>query len=309
MAKKAKFIVFLGVVFIFSVFLGLTGAYAQTVDITVSATVQGTSTCGDLTCEGIESCQNCPGDCGICEGGGDDYYVSPNTKAVFQGKAYPFANITIQKNGAVAATFKADGFGFFEKEIGGLPAGTYNFLIFAEDNKGIISAGISFTTPIIENKTTLISRIFIPPTINASPTQIERGQIIDISGQTFPAGELNLLILPKNIIHIITPSLFGDWFYELNTFDFEEGSYTLQANSTDSEGEQSAYSDPITFFVLKSRCQGADLNFDGGVDLVDFSILLYFWQQTNPTNYCADINSDGIVSIIDFSIMMYYWSE
>jgi len=51
-----------------------------------------------------------------------------------------------------------------------------------------------------------------------------------------------------------------------------------------------------------------DINNDGYVDIVDFSILLYFWGQTNPSNPCADINRDGIVDIIDFSIMLYWWS-
>lgn len=57
------------------------------------------------------------------------------------------------------------------------------------------------------------------------------------------------------------------------------------------------------------ECQGADLDFDGDVDIADFSILLYFWHQTNPENKCVDINQDGIVGLVDFSIMMYQWTD
>jgi len=77
------------------------------------------------------------------------------------------------------------------------------------------------------------------------------------------------------------------------------------------EGEQSPFSQTLPFLVLKKGsmvCKGADLNFDGNVNIVDFSILLYFWNNTQPSNRCADINFDGTVDIFDFSIMMYWWT-
>ncbi len=53
-----------------------------------------------------------------------------------------------------------------------------------------------------------------------------------------------------------------------------------------------------------------DINNDGKINIVDFSILLYFWGQMKPSNPCADINSDGTVNnIVDFSIMMYWWTK
>lgn len=51
-----------------------------------------------------------------------------------------------------------------------------------------------------------------------------------------------------------------------------------------------------------------DLNKDTKVNLQDFSILMYYWLQTEPENPCADINKDGIVDLKDFSIMLYWWS-
>ena len=56
-------------------------------------------------------------------------------------------------------------------------------------------------------------------------------------------------------------------------------------------------------------CKGADLNFDNKINITDFSILLYFWNQKKSANPCADINFDGIVNIVDFSIMMYWWTS
>jgi len=51
-----------------------------------------------------------------------------------------------------------------------------------------------------------------------------------------------------------------------------------------------------------------DINKDGSIDITDFSILMYYWQDTPPSNPCADINKDGTVDLVDFSIMLYWWT-
>ncbi len=55
------------------------------------------------------------------------------------------------------------------------------------------------------------------------------------------------------------------------------------------------------------KCGIADINCDGRVDLVDFSILMFNWGT--PKNPAADLNQDGSVDLVDFSIMMYWWTE
>jgi len=49
----------------------------------------------------------------------------------------------------------------------------------------------------------------------------------------------------------------------------------------------------------------SDLNKDGKVNLVDFSILLSFWGSSDPD---ADINQDGTVNLADFSILLFNWT-
>jgi len=102
----------------------------------------------------------------------------------------------------------------------------------------------------------------------------------------------------------------GKWSFDLDTDSLQEGEYKVKNKSFFGEGEQSVFSQELSFKITKKSaiCKGADLNIDGKVDLVDFSILLYFWEQEKPANRCADINSDGIINIIDFSIMMYQWT-
>ncbi|MCA9391726.1 dockerin type I repeat-containing protein [candidate division WWE3 bacterium] len=53
------------------------------------------------------------------------------------------------------------------------------------------------------------------------------------------------------------------------------------------------------------NCRRSDLNCDGKVNLVDFSILLYHWGTNHKT---GDINNDGQVNLTDFSIMLFDWT-
>lgn len=235
-------------------------------------------------------------------------YIPPETEVILKGRAYPLANLTILKNGTVISTFKAENSGLFERKIKGIAGGTYNFSIFAEDTKGRISATLSFSITILESQITTVSGIFISPTIEINPMQVVKGEEIEIFGQSFPESEINIFISPKEIVAKTKTSSQGDWLYKLDTTQLEEMEYETKAKAIYGDGEQSPFSQVVSFSILKPRCRGADLNFDGEVDLVDFSILLYFWNQKKPVNICADINSDGIVNIIDFSIMMYWWT-
>ncbi len=51
----------------------------------------------------------------------------------------------------------------------------------------------------------------------------------------------------------------------------------------------------------------SDLNQDGYVNIVDFSILAFWYKKVGPPAY-VDLNSDGMVTITDFSIMAFYWT-
>lgn len=53
----------------------------------------------------------------------------------------------------------------------------------------------------------------------------------------------------------------------------------------------------------------ADLNCDGRVNLIDFSILLYFLPRPIENSRPADINRDNTVNLADLSIMFSEWTE
>lgn len=58
------------------------------------------------------------------------------------------------------------------------------------------------------------------------------------------------------------------------------------------------------------QCVGGDLNKDKVVNIVDFSILLSFFNKVAPfKNPCIDINQDGKVGVVDFSILLSQWGK
>ncbi|RJP43097.1 hypothetical protein C4587_03005 [Candidatus Parcubacteria bacterium] len=61
---------------------------------------------------------------------------------------------------------------------------------------------------------------------------------------------------------------------------------------------------PISDRVLRS----ADLNGDGRVDIVDLSILLYYYERSGSAIWRYDFDGSGEIDFPDVSIMMFYWT-
>ena len=180
--------------------------------------------------------------------------------------------------------------------------------MWGKDKEGRKSITSSFTVTVSKKGSTTISGILLPPTIELEKTSLQKGKILNILGQTGSQSEVSIFInsSAKEIIKRETKARTdGKWFYAFDTTILEEGSYTVQAKSL-----TSTFSQTLAFTIGeaggKTGPKGADINKDGKVNLVDFSILLYNWNI--PKNTMADLNYDGKVNLVDFSIMLYYWT-
>lgn len=284
--------------------------------------------CGDSTIQALygEECDDGDNDSGdgcssVCRteapvspppsGGGGGVYVLPTvTKVVLQGKAYPLAKITILYDGKVATVINGDSQANFKVEITTLTAGTYNFSLWAEDKEGRRSITFSFTITVVSGMTTTISGIFLPPTIELEKVNVLKGETLKILGQTAPESEINVHIeSPQEIVKATVADKEGDWVLPFDTTPLNEGSHTARAKAESIEGLLSSFSKVLGFYIGKygaaEICPRADFNKDGRTNLIDFSILLYWWGKYNP---CADQNQDGTVNLKDFSILMYWWT-
>ena len=84
------------------------------------------------------------------------------------------------------------------------------------------------------------------------------------------------------------------------------------------DGEISSYGKSIAFAVGDKNVEApdeqsdqvieeGDTNSDSRVNLVDFSIVAYWYKRSSPPAN-VDLNGDKKVDLIDFSILAYYWT-
>jgi hypothetical protein len=238
--------------------------------------------------------------------------------AVFRGLAYPRSIITLLKNGVILTELPASPDGTFEIRVRNLSAGTYSFGIRAEDADHLKSTLDLYTVYISSGVTTVIDGIFIPPTITTDYEEVRRGDIITLYGKTAPEASVTLsLHSAKEIVKKFKATASGGWIYKLDTNELEKGSHTGKARSS-TETDISLYSDPTAFIVgavtkkrtattsitKNTRC---DLNNDKKVNLLDFSILAFWYKRTGfPVK--VDLNTDNKINLTDLSILAYCWT-
>ncbi|MFA4890590.1 MAG: dockerin type I repeat-containing protein [Candidatus Paceibacterota bacterium] len=258
-------------------------------------------------------------------GGGGGGIFNPSTRVILKGRAYPNAAITIFKDGSVAATPKADLNANFQEEMS-VSGGIYTFSVYAIDSENRRSLTSSFTANAPSGLTTTISDIVIAPTIGADKSEVKVGNDIKFFGYSSPQSQVNVIINSETTIADKTNSdKLGYWFYDLDSEKLERGDHTTKSQTVTPDNLKSPFSESLAFRIgdkdilfgkmpsvpspgAPACNKNGDINNDKRVNIVDFSIMLYFWNQRSPKNPCADINRDGVVNLFDFSIMLFWWT-
>lgn len=238
----------------------------------------------------------------------------PPTAVVLKGIAYPSSTVTILKNSVVAVQLPADPQAKFDVTIGSLTAGSYTFGVYGTDAGGRDGPVSNFTVTLTTGTTVTITGIFLGPTITADRTSMKPGETITLLGTTSPSSAVHVYVsstVEKQFDTQATGN--GGWSRQILASDLNSGTHTARSKAVEPGGDISAFSDTVTFTVASTTPPeqtylDADINRDTHVDLIDFSILLYYWGQKNPALTRADINHDTVVNIIDFSIMLFYWT-
>src|SRR3989344_344760 len=192
--------------------------------------------------------------------------------------------------------------------------GTASLGFWATDQGGTRSITLNSTFDVTQGAVTNISGIILPPSIKVSSANVNPGDIVTVSGQSIPNARIELHINNSEKIETTTSSATGLWTILLNTTSLRVAEHTLRARSiggTSSLATQSSFSTTIQLFVGVNgkATTPSDLNRDTKINLVDFSILI-FWCGTNGgnSNPPADINGNGKVGIEDFSILLFNWT-
>ena len=233
------------------------------------------------------------------------------------GKAPPNTTVTIMRDGKIELTVNAGGDGTFSGKVSGLERGTYTFVTYATDGTGAKTSRFSSTLTLGSGTNNSIANILLSPTVSV-PETVEIGETVLARGVAIPGGTVNLMVrnVPKSgplgaaKEYAASSTADGTWSYTLPAKDFSRGTYEVKAKSVSAEAS-SEYSAPAYVGYGESPSQKADngnrsdINKDGRVNLVDFSILLTHWNDSDED---ADINQDGIVNLSDFSILLFNWT-
>lgn len=235
-----------------------------------------------------------------------------DTEVLIRGKAYPGATITVLRDGAVERVVEAASDATFSLTLSDVTPGTATFGFWALDRASRRSITYASTFQVIENAVTTLNGILVPPTIAATPERVAPGADITFSGSAVPRAALTLEINERAFTEEALAATDGSWQIVFNTSTVTpQTTHRARANFIDpaNTAVKSGYSQVLNFYVgTGNPAQGggtADLNGDGSVNLVDFSILLFNW---NTASIVADINKDGTVSLPDFSIMLFNWT-
>lgn len=218
-----------------------------------------------------------------------------DTLVTFIGYASPSAFVTFQEDGSIVGTASANSSGVFNKTLTARTSGTHSYGIYAFDSSSRVTPTYGFILNLASRAETVVSNILLPTTID-----VNVGSGVNVFGSSAPSSQITIFVHSNPITGTTTSGSNGDWSFPVGVI--EPGSHTASAQATLPGGLQSISSNTINFDV---NCKTADSDCSGKVDMVDFSILMYYWGTSSPR---ADVNNDGIVDLTDFSIMMYYWN-
>ena len=242
-------------------------------------------------------------------GGGGGY----GNQLTFNGIAYPNSLVTLVQDVTIAATTTAATSGYFSMGLNGLSNGTYNFSLYAADSTGNLSPNLNTSRTISSGVAVVVNDLIIAPTIHLSYSTIKQGESLTISGYTAPSVPVTINISGQANVNV-TSDANGYYSYLLDTTALIKAVYQVFSHALVGS-INSPNSFTLSFEVGDTsvptpspECKRSDLNCDGWVNLIDFSILLYFWDDTNPFNPRADIDKSGKVGLRDFSIMLYDWT-
>lgn len=255
-------------------------------------------------------------------GGGSSSSSSSGTAGIpttvnFSGMGYPSSKVVILQDGVSVVTTTCDPNANFSASLTGLAQGSYTFSLYTTDTQGRHSVSFSFPVFVTTGATVNIGGIILAPTIDVDKSEVKQGDNEAIFGFAVPNSQVNISV-HSGTEHLVNTKATssGAYLYNFDTTPLEFGTHNAQSHAILTD-KVSANTDPVSFIVgnqdvtKKTTTCGSlvgDINCDGKVNLVDFSILAYWYKNkgTPPAN--VDLNGDGTINLVDFSILAYHWT-
>jgi len=259
------------------------------------------------------------GSSGSSGGGGfestDGPFQSGDARIIVSGYAYPDVEVTILADGQIVDTVDANQDGRYSITIDEIARGAYTFGVYATGPNNVKSSTFSTSFTVTGARTSSLSNINVVPSVLVSPDPVDPGQPLSVSGYALPNATITIENGRSGSIGgtpiEVQSDADGQWSTTLDTSGFVQDTYQVRARAEQTDGRSTVFSN-YTFYGVGQEAEqpiNADLNRDGSVNLIDFSILLFWWNSDGgDSSPPADINQDGTVSLTDFSILLFNWT-
>lgn len=245
-------------------------------------------------------------------GGTSGGVILPQTAVSFSGYAYPNAQVSLLKQGELKTTVKADSTGYFSITLEEKYNSNILYSLFAQDVSGNRSLLLNYPMVVQVGYITELSGIRFAPTIVIDKSQVRVGDYLTVNGYALPQNDMEVNIVGvANKVFTLTSSSDGSYKIVLPLTDLPRGAYSIYINYKNdtrvSKLIKFTIGESNIFFTDASSSIPGDCNADKKIDLIDFSILAFWYGKPNPPK-CVDTNGDGIINLIDFSILAFYWT-
>jgi cysteine-rich repeat protein len=246
-------------------------------------------------------------------GGGGSNEELGDTQINVRGRGYPSRTINFLIDTEQVGSVTADNDGDFEFAAEASP-GTATLGIWSTDTANTRSVTLNNTFDVTQGAITNINGVVLPPTIRVPSQNVDPGAVIAVEGQAVPDAIIELHVDNSSPVFETTSDSNGQWEFSLDTAQLTIAEHTLRARSVTGNPPlttESSFSTSLQLFVgvEGQPSTPSDLNRDGFVNLIDFSILIFWWQTSGgDSDPPADINGNGTVSLEDFSILLFNWT-
>jgi cysteine-rich repeat protein len=249
---------------------------------------------------------------GSSDGGGSDTDLGDTVINII-GRGYPSRTINFLIDTENVGSVRSDSDGKFEFAAEASP-GTVTLGIWSTDEDSIRSITLNNTFDVTQGAITNLNGVIVPPTIFVQSQNVDPGDLVTISGQSVPEAIVELHIDDSSIVETINSEPNGRWSIIFDTARLSISDHILRARTITGNPPlttESSYSTSLQLFVGVDGqvTQPSDLNRDSFVNLIDFSILIFWWQTNGgDSDPPADINQNGNVGLEDFSILLFNWT-
>lgn len=252
-------------------------------------------------------------------GGGGGSVIIPTTAVRFSGYAYPLASVYLLKDGKQVAEVTADSTGIFSMTLPEKYDSTILYTLFAIDKDLNKSLLLNYPIAVYSGYVTHLSGIRFSPTLLADKSEVNFADSVKLYGNALPQEDLELVLNKKNDsdgfseqkeTFDLKSKSDGSYSFDLSVLGMAKGDYSLYIKyKSDSKFSKTVFfsiGDVSRLNTVNENIPG-DCNFDNVINLVDFSILAFWYKKPSPP-VCIDTNKDKEITLVDFSILAFYWN-